>query len=250
MPTQPSSSRRGFLKTTTGAGLLICSSRTAFGFKANEKLNIANIGIGGMGDGNLRNTASENIVALCDVDERRSAKSRARHPKVKLYQDFRKMLDEKGKEIDAVVVSTPDNTHAVAAISAMTLGKHVYCEKPLTRTVFEARMMRLAAAKNKVVTQMGNQGSASEGVRRATEWGMAGTAGTIKEAYLWVGDGSATMTRPSDTPAVPKELNWLTDINRDIANARKCFLNAWLLLLKLLCSFSDRRRSSSCTDAL
>ena len=200
--------RRGFLKSTTGEGLLICSSRTAFGFKANEKLNIAGIGVGGQGVGNIRSVAGENIVALCEVDTRRGQPTLKNFPKVKLYQDYRKMLSEMDKQIDAVVVSTPDHTHAVSAVMAMNQGKHVYCEKPLTRTVYEARMMRLTAQKNGVVTQMGNQGSASEGVRRATEWGEAGTVGPVKEAYLWVGDGSGEMKLPGDTPPVPKELNY------------------------------------------
>lgn len=202
------SSRRGFLKTTTGAGLLICSSKTAFGYQANEKLNIASIGVGGRGEDNINGVASENIVAICDVDMKRSARVHRRYPKVKHYQDFRKMLPEIDKEIDAVVVCTPDHTHAVAAIAAMKQGKHVFCEKPLTRTVYEARMMRLNAQKHGVVTQMGNQGSASEGVRRATEWGMAGTVGPIKEAYLWVGDGNKAKTLPKETPEVPKHLNY------------------------------------------
>ncbi|MFP6865154.1 MAG: Gfo/Idh/MocA family oxidoreductase, partial [Roseibacillus sp.] len=101
------STRRGFLKSTTGAGLLICSSRTAFGFEANERLNVACIGIGGQGEGNVRNVSKENLVAFCDVDEKRSSRARSQHPKVKVYQDFRRMLDEKAKEIDAVVVCTP-----------------------------------------------------------------------------------------------------------------------------------------------
>ncbi len=210
MPKQSLSTRRGFLKSTTGtgAGLLICSSRVAFGYQANERLNIASIGIGGRGDDNLRGVKGENIVALCDVDERRASRSRAGHSNAKYFQDFRRMLAEMDKQIDAVIVSTPDHTHTVAAVAAMKQGKHVYCEKPLTRTVHEARTMRLTAQKHKVVTQMGNQGSASEGVRRATEWGLAGTAGPIEEAYLWVGDGDKPQTRPVDKPAVPKELNW------------------------------------------
>ena len=137
------STRRGFLKTGTGAGLLICSSRTAFGFKANEKLNIAGIGVGGQGVGNIRSVAGENIVALCEVDTKRGQPTLKNFPKVKLYQDYRRMLSEMDKQIDAVVVSTPDHTHAVSAVMAMNQGKHVYCEKPLTRTVYEARVMRL-----------------------------------------------------------------------------------------------------------
>jgi hypothetical protein len=208
MAKQTSFNRRGFLKGSTGAGLLICSSRVAFGYQANEKLNMACIGVGGQGEGNVRNVSGENVVAVCDVDERRGARMLREHSKARHYKDFRRMLAEMDKQIDAVVVCTPDHTHAVAAVGAMKQGKHVYCEKPLTRTVHEARMMRLTAAKHKVVTQMGNQGSASEGVRRATEWGAAGTVGPVREAYLWVGDGSATMTLPKDTPPVPKELNW------------------------------------------
>ena len=206
--TSSSSSRRGFLKSTTGAGLLICSSRVAFGYQANELLNIAAIGVGGRGEDNVNGVSSENIVAICDVDQRRSARIHRKYPKVKHYQDFRKMLSEIDKEIDAVVVCTPDHTHAVAAVAAMKQGKHVFCEKPLTRTVYEARMMRLTAQNHKVVTQMGNQGSASEGVRRATEWGMAGTVGPVKEAYLWVGDGDKPKTLPKEKPSLPRELNY------------------------------------------
>ena len=112
------STRRGFLKTGTGAGLLICSSRTAFGFKANEKLNIAGIGVGGQGVGNIRSVAGENIVALCEVDTKRGQPTLKNFPKVKLYQDYRRMLSEMDKQIDAVVVSTPDHTHAVSAVMA------------------------------------------------------------------------------------------------------------------------------------
>jgi len=208
MTKQTSFNRRGFLKGTTGAGLLICSSRVAFGYQANEKLNVACIGVGGQGVSNVRGVSGENVVAVCDLDETRGAQMLKDYSAVKRYTDFRRMLDEMDKEIDAVVVCTPDHTHAVAAVRAMKQGKHVYCEKPLTRTVHEARMMRLTAAQQKVVTQMGNQGSASEGVRRATEWGAAGTVGPIREAYLWVGDGSPTMTFPTDTPPVPKGLDW------------------------------------------
>lgn len=208
MKTSSTSSRRGFLKSTTGAGLLICSSRTAFGYEANERLNVACIGVGGQGEGNVNAVSGENLVALCDVDTKRGARSLAKFPNVKHYQDFRLMLAEMDKEIDAVVVCTPDHTHAVAAVAAMKQGKHVYCEKPLTRTVHEARTMRLTAQEFKVVTQMGNQGSASEGVRRATEWGQAGTVGPIEEAYLWVGDGKGPVTLPTDKPPVPDNLNW------------------------------------------
>ena len=204
------SSRRAFLGSTltAGAGVLICDSRLAFGYEANDRLNIAAIGAGGRAGENIRKVRTENIVALCDVDERQAVGARKQHPGARFYRDFRQMLSELDKQIDAVLVSTPDHTHAVASIAAMKQGKHVYCEKPLTRTVLEARAMRLAAEKYKVVTQMGNQGSYSEGVRRASEWCWAGTAGPVREAYLWVGDGIQPVTRPTDKPAVPLELDW------------------------------------------
>ena len=130
--------------------------------------------------------SGENVVAVCDVDEKRGARMLREHSKARQYKDFRRMLSEMGQADRCGGGLHPDHTHAVAAVGAMKQGKHVYCEKPLTRTVYEARMMRLTAAKHKVVTQMGNQGSASEGVRRATEWGAAGTVGPVREAYLWV----------------------------------------------------------------
>ena len=204
------SSRRVFLKSTltAGAGMLICDSQLAFGYKVNERLNIAAIGAGGRAVESLRKVGTENIVALCDVDERQAVGVRKKHPGARFFRDFRQMLSEMGKQIDAVVVSTPDHTHAVASIAAMKHGKHVYCEKPLSRTVLEARAMRLAAEKYTVVTQMGNQGSYSDGVRRASEWCWAGTAGPIREAYVWVGDGIQPVTRPTDKPAVPVGLDW------------------------------------------
>lgn len=208
MANQTSTTRRGFLKSTTGAGLLICNSRLAFGDEANGRLNVAVIGVSGKGEGNMVAVSDENIVALCDVDENLAERARKGFPKARFYNDFRRMLEEMDKEIDAVVVSTPDHTHAVAAVAAMKQGKHVYCEKPLTRTVRESRVMRETANKHKVVTQMGNQGSASEGVRRAAEWAWAGTAGSIEAAYLWVGDGGKPMTRPEDNPPVPDGLDW------------------------------------------
>ncbi len=204
------STRRRFLKSAlaAGSGVLICDRRIAFSYSANERLGIAAIGVGGRGRANLSGVSSESIVALCDADEREAVGARKKFSGAKFYRDFRRMLSDMDKQIDAVVVSTPDHTHAVASIAAMKRGKHVFCEKPLTRTVREARAMRLAAKKHDVVTQMGNQGSESEGVRRAVEWAWAGTAGPIREAYLWVGDGNGPMTRPADTPAVPAELDW------------------------------------------
>jgi predicted dehydrogenase len=202
--------RRTFLKgTLAGLGVaFLPGGRGLLGYPAAEKLNIGIIGASGRGGSNIGDVSSENIVALCDVDEEYARPSFKQHKKAKKFVDFRKMLDEVGKEIDAVVVSTPDHTHAVAAIAAMKLGKHVYCEKPLTRTVIESRAMRLAAQEHKVVTQMGNQGSASEGCRRAVELAWAGTIGEIKEAHVWFEGGNSPGDRPAEKPAIPAGLDW------------------------------------------
>jgi hypothetical protein len=203
--------RRQFLKTSTlgTAGLVILKeSRSVGAYLANEKLNIAIVGACGQGEGNTGGVSGENLVALCDVDERRADPAHKRSPKAKRYADFRKMLDEIHGQIDAVVVSTPDHTHAVAAVAAMKLGKHVYCEKPLTRTVHEARVMRLTAAEHKVMTQMGNQGSATEGLRRAVELAWAGTCGELRECHIWLANGDGPRERPKDQPPVPEGLHW------------------------------------------
>jgi hypothetical protein len=203
--------RRTFLQSSLplGAGLLVLGdSRLAFGAEANDRLNIAAVGVAGMGAGNVNNLSSQNIVALCDVHESRAAKTYEKHPEAKVYSDFRRMFDELDSQIDAVVVSTPDHTHAVSAVAAMKRGKHVYCEKPLTRTVYEARVMRETAVRYGVVTQMGNQGSASEGLRRAVELAWAGTVGPVQRAHLWFGGGDGPRQRPADEPPVPPDLQW------------------------------------------
>jgi len=204
--------RRTFLKSSVigSAGLILLKDgRSAFGYQANEKLNVAGIGVGGQGGGDIGAMGGENVVALCDVDQRRAAGSFDRFPQAKRFEDFRKMFDQMEKQIDAVVVATPDHTHAVACSAAMTRGKHVYCEKPLTRTVHEARFLRQLAAEHKVVTQMGNQGSASEGLRRAVElaWSRS-VVGELREAHVWLGGGNGPQERPTDEPPVPAELNW------------------------------------------
>ena len=205
--------RRNFLRHSalSGAGLLILrESRLAFAYEANSKLNVAGIGVGGQGRGNVENVSKlgANIVALCDVDQAHAAGTFQKFPQARPFKDFRRMLDEIHKEIDAVLVCTPDHTHAVAAVAAMKRGKHVYCEKPLTRTVHEARVMRETAVKHKVVTQMGNQGSASNGLRRAVEFAWLGTIGEIREAHVWFAGGNGPMTRPTDSPPVPETLAW------------------------------------------
>ena len=204
--------RRTFLKSSVigSVGLILLKDgRSAFGYQANEKLNVAGIGVGGQGGGDIGAMGGENVVALCDVDQRRAAGSFDRFPQAKRFEDFRKMFDQMEKQIDAVVVATPDHTHAVACSAAMKRGKHVYCEKPLTRTVHEARFLRQTAAEHKVVTQMGNQGSASEGLRRAVElaWSRS-VVGELSEAHVWLGGGNGPQERPTDEPPVPAELNW------------------------------------------
>ena len=206
--------RRRFLSTsaTVGGGLLILTnSRLAFAYDANSKLNIAGIGVGGQGRGSLDafHNMGNNLVALCDVDSKRAGDIYQKYPTAKRFEDFRKMFDEMEKQIDAVLVATPDHTHAVAAVAAMKRGKHVYCEKPLTRTVYEARVMREIAARNpKVVTQMGNQGSAESRLRRAVELVWGGVIGEVREAHVWFDGGNGPMKRPTDRPPVPQGLNW------------------------------------------
>ena len=157
-------SRRGFLGTAAGVAAFTVVPRHVLGGPGqtppSEKLNIAGIGVGGQGAGDLRALESQNIVALCDVDWRHAAGTFGRYPDAKKYRDFREMLDKEDKNIDAVVVATPDHCHAVASMAAIRRGKHVYCEKPLTHTVYEARAVAEAAREHKVATQMGNQGQA------------------------------------------------------------------------------------------
>jgi len=207
--------RRDFLRRAAlaGTGLLILRDpKSAWSYQANNRLNIAAIGAGGQGGGLVNTFAGmgENIVALCDVDDRRAAETYKRFPNAKRYKDFRKMLDELHGQIDAVVVATPDHTHAVASIAAMKLGKHVYCEKPLTWCIGEARAMRKAAIEHKVVTQMGNQGTASEGLRQAVEIVRAGVLGQVREVHVWSNRPiwPQGIDRPKDTPPVSLA-NWI-----------------------------------------
>lgn len=205
--------RRDFLRSSAlaGAGLLILkNSKLAFASEANSKLNVATVGAGGQARHVLDQVAGlgQNIVALCDVDQARAGDTYKKYPQAKTFQDFRKMLDAMEKQIDAVIVGTPDHTHAVAAVNAMNRGKAVFCEKPLTRTVQEARVMRETAARTKVVTQMGNQGSASGGLRRAVELAWGGVIGEIREAHVWFDGGNGPQQRPADKPPVPATLDW------------------------------------------
>lgn len=210
-------SRRKFATTTAMAALSAAiAPRRVLGMQApGNKLNIAAIGIGGMGASNLQACAGENIVALCDVDEVYSAKTRARYPKAAFYNDYRVML-EKEKGIDAVIVATPDHTHATITMALLEAGKHVYCQKPLTHTVHEARTITEAARRAKVVTQMGNQGQSYQSMPLLKEWLDDGAIGQVREVHAWTdrpvgGDPWSDFevrARPSDTPPVPKTLDW------------------------------------------
>lgn len=182
-----------------------------------EKLRIAGVGVGGQGGWDVEQVASEEIVALCDVDSDYAAHTFKKYPRAKTYQDFRRMFD-KEKGIDAVVVGTPDHIHAVVSITAIKLGKHVYCEKPLTRTVYEARALGKAAREHKVATQMGNQGMAFEGNRLIQEWLAHGAIGPVREVHVWSDRPTHRgklplywaqgIERPEDKPPVPATLDW------------------------------------------
>jgi predicted dehydrogenase len=178
-----------------------------------DKLNIAGIGIGGKGTSDLAEFAKSpyvNIVALCDVDDREAKKSKERFAKAPYYKDFRVMLEKEKNTIDAVSVSTPDHTHFVATIAAMQMGKHVYVQKPLTHSVYEARMLAEAEKKYKVVTQMGNQGASGEGVRLMQEWYNAGLIGRAHTIYVWTNRPvwPQGMGKPKKVAPVPAELDW------------------------------------------
>jgi len=178
-----------------------------------EKLNIATIGVGGMGGNNTRRCADagENIVALCDVDEKLPGTVRVfnEYPNAKKYKDFRKMLEEQ-KDIDAVIVATPDHSHTVAAMMAIKMGKHVYVQKPLTHTVYEARKLTEAARQYKVATQMGNQGHSGEGIRLMCEWIWDGAIGPVREVHSWTNRPvwAQGIDRPKETPPVPEGFDW------------------------------------------
>ncbi len=203
--------RRRFVTTTaaSAAGLTILrNSRSAFAYQANEKLGIAIIGAGGRGAANLQGVKDENIVALCDVDERRAKDSFARYPDAKKYRDYRKLLDELDRQLDAVVVSAPNHIHVPASVMAMKMGKHAYCEKPLAHSVYEARLAAQVGAEKGVATQMGTQIHASENYRRIVELIRAGAIGEVRECHCWLRGGGNAGDRPKETPPVPEGLNW------------------------------------------
>jgi predicted dehydrogenase len=209
--------RRRFLRLATAsvAGVMIvprhvvaASGRTP----PSERLNIAGIGIGGMGRGDLDAVAGEsNLVALCDVDLARGGETFAKYPQARRYRDFRRMLDEMESQIDAVVVATPDHTHAVAAIAAMKRGKHVYCEKPLAHSIYEVRQMMKAAREHQVVTQLGNQGHSSDSIRTFCEWIWDGAIGQVHTIHAVCGAVNSALDqlgRLSERHEVPSTLEW------------------------------------------
>lgn len=209
-------SRRSFLKTgaVAAAGLTIVPGSVlgkSFGYTApSDKLNIAGIGVGGMGRRNLANMNTENIVALCDVDWHYADKTFKDYPKAKRFKDWRVMFDEMGKSIDAIMVATPDHTHAGVTAHAITLGKHCYTQKPLTHSVYESRLLTKLAKKYKVATQMGNQGNSFDWCRQIAEWIQSGVIGDVYEVHCWTDRPiwPQGLMKPNDTPKCPKTLDW------------------------------------------
>lgn len=216
-------SRRQFGRSLAGAAVAAFAAPAVVrGRNLNETLNIAVIGVGGRGGSNLSDVSSESIVALCDVFEGALASAAARHPRAEKYRDFRRLFD-RAHRFDAVVVSTTEHTHAFATLAALQLGKHVYCEKPLTHSVYEARVIRAAAAKAKVATQMGTQIHAGDNYRRVVELIQTGAIGPVAETHVWVGRAWGRQSleaskahgdivfvneRPSESQPVPAGLDW------------------------------------------
>jgi len=214
----PDASRRDFLKKgTLAAASFMIVPRFVLGGKGftapSDKLLIAGVGAGGKGQSDIANfykSGKAEIAFLCDVDDRRSANSRAKFPKAKYYKDWREMYDKESKHFDAVSVSTPDHNHALIAYHAMQLGKHVYVQKPLTHDIWEARLLTEAAKKYKVVTQMGNQGSSNDGTRLMSEWYDADLIGDVHTIYCWTNRPvwPQGIAWPQPAKEIPKELDW------------------------------------------
>src|SRR5690606_17410226 len=207
--------RRKFLKdSATVAGFTIVSSnvlgKTLGHVAPSDKLNIAGIGVGGMGRRNLANMNTENIVALCDVDWKYAQKTFDDYPNAKKFKDWREMYDKMGKSIDAVMVATPDHSHAVATAHAITLGKHCYTQKPLTHSVYESRLLTNLAKKYKVATQMGNQGNSFDWCRQIAEWIQSDAIGEVTEVHCWTDRPiwPQGLMKPKQPMAVPEGLNW------------------------------------------
>ncbi|MGN6435660.1 MAG: Gfo/Idh/MocA family protein [Agriterribacter sp.] len=211
------SSRRKFIANTSLAatGFFIVPRHVlGKGFiPPSDKLNIAGIGAGGKANVNIPyayNKGTDNIVALCDVDDRQAVDNRKLFPKAPYYRDFRQMLEKENKNIDAVIITTPDHMHAVQAMACMQMGKHVYCEKPLTHDIYEARILTRAAEKYKVVTQMGNQGSSGDDTRRIETWVQDGLIGEVRTVHVWTNRPTwpQGVPAPKGKFAIPKEVDW------------------------------------------
>lgn len=208
--------RRAFLKAATAASAALsfpAIMRSQHGRSPNDRLNIALVGVGGRGKEAVRGLATENFAAFCDVDEQRASESFEMHPEVPRFQDYRKMLDRLGDQIDAITISTPDHMHYPIAVAALQLGKHVFCEKPLTHTIWEARQLAALAREKKVATQMGNQGHANEGPRLLKEWFDAGILGEVRELHSWTNrpvwpQGVGAPDHARFIPVVPPTLDW------------------------------------------
>ncbi len=191
-----------------GAGLLFLTNGGGVHASPNEKLNIACIGIGGQGRSNLDAMTSENIVALCDVDNQRAGNAFTKFPKAKKFYDYRVMLEKMSSEIDAVVVSTPDHMHSHPAMMAMRMGKHLYCEKPMAHSISEIRMMTEIAKEKKLATQLGVQRHTIENIHRVVEIIQSGAIGEVREVYSWFGGDRGMPPMPTEFPEVPAHLKW------------------------------------------
>ncbi|MEX2015405.1 MAG: Gfo/Idh/MocA family oxidoreductase [Candidatus Hydrogenedentales bacterium] len=200
--------RRTFITYTSAALASLFPRRTRAATQ--DKLRIACVGVGGQGAADLRAVSRENIVALCDVDQRRAADAFKAIPKAAKYTDWRQLLDKEHANIDAVVVATPDHQHAFVAHAAMDLGKHVYVEKPMAHTIVETRALMKKAADTGVVTQMGNQGHSWKGVWQLKEMIDAGVIGKVREAHAWTNRPTwpQGIDRPADSPPIPEGLDW------------------------------------------
>jgi hypothetical protein len=206
-------SRRKFLSqsgSTTGGLLILGSLKAVRAASANERPNVAIIGVGGRGRWFVDTMPKlANVVAMCDVNEQRAGDAFEKVPKARKFHDFREMLEKMDREIDGVIIATPDHTHAVATAQAIKMGKHVYCEKPMTHSIYEARYLRELAGKSKVATQLGNQGTASEAFRRAVQLVQLGTIGEVREVHAWNDSGGAgNKPLPTEAQAVPDTLRW------------------------------------------
>lgn len=210
----PQIPRRSFLGTATAFTIVPRNVLGGTGYVApSDKLNIAGIGVGGMGGSNLAKCAAqENITALCDVDWNYAEKVFQTHAKAKRYRDFREMLDKEDKNVDAVIVATPDHSHAVIGMEVLRRKKHVYIQKPMAHSVYEVRRLTEEARKQKVMTQMGNQGRSGDGVRLLCEWIWAGAIGKVTDVHAWtnrpVWPQGVEVGRPAETPPVPEGFDW------------------------------------------